>query len=106
VIEVGGAGTLERSLAAVAFGGRISLIGVLTGFEGRINPWPIVARSVTMQGIYVGSTDMFERMVTFIESHPVRPVIDRTFPFEAAPDAFRYLESGAHFGKIVITVGG
>ena len=104
VIEVGGAGTLERSLASVKFGGRISLIGILTGFEGRINPWPIVARSVTVQGIYVGSTEMFERMNVAVAEAGMRPVIDRVFEFAKAPDAFAHLESGNHFGKVVIAL--
>ena len=104
VIEVGGAGTLEKSLASVRFGGRISLIGVLSGFDGLVNPWPIVARSVTVQGIYVGSTEMFERMNAAISSPHLRPVIDRVFPFADARDAFAHLESGRHFGKVVISV--
>jgi NADPH:quinone reductase-like Zn-dependent oxidoreductase len=104
VIEVGGAGTLEKSLAAVKFGGRISLIGVLTGFDGRINPWPIVARSVTVQGIYVGSMAMFARMIADIEASSIRPVIDSCFTFDRAREAFAHFESGSHFGKVVITV--
>ncbi|MGI8604574.1 MAG: zinc-dependent alcohol dehydrogenase family protein [Verrucomicrobiales bacterium] len=104
VIEVGGAGTLARSLAAVRFGGRISLIGVLTGFEGHINPWPIVARSVTAQGIYVGSTEMFDRMNAAIAATRLRPVIDRIFAFADSREAFAQLESGNHFGKIVIAI--
>ena len=104
VVEVGGAGTLEKSLAAVKFGGRVSLIGVLTGFEGRVNPWPIVARSVTVQGIYVGSAAMFERMNATVAKSSLRPVIDATFPFSDVREAFAHLESGSHFGKVVIEV--
>lgn len=104
VIEVGGAGTLEKSLASVCFGGRISLMGVLSGFEGKVNPWPIVARSVAVQGIYVGSTRMFEAMNRFVVSHTLRPVIDRVFPFDQAREAFAHLESGRHFGKVVIAL--
>ncbi len=102
VVEVGGAGTLEKSLAAVAFGGRISLIGVLTGFEGAVNPWPVVARSVAVQGIYVGSADMFRRMARAIDATGLRPVIDRVFPFEEAPAAFTHMAEGRHFGKVVV----
>ncbi len=102
VIEVGGAGTLQKSLDAVRFGGRVSLIGVLTGFEGLINPWPVIARSVTLQGIYVGSREHFEAMNKAISLHKMKPVIDRVFAFEDAQLAFEHMAAGAHFGKVVI----
>lgn len=105
VVEVGGAGTLPQSLKAVRTGGRISLIGVLTGASGEINPRPIVMKKICMQGIFVGSREMFESMNRAISLHSLRPVIDRVFPFEEAGDALRYMESGAHFGKICISLG-
>lgn len=104
IIEVGGSGTLQKSLDAISFGGRISLIGVLSGFEGLINPWPVVARSVTLQGIYVGSREMFEAMNTFLSEHQMKPVIDRTFAFSQAREAFQLMAAGGHFGKIVVRV--
>lgn len=104
VVEVGGAGTLPRSLRAVRMGGRISLIGVLTGATGEVNPLPAVMKGVRVQGILVGSREMFERMNRAIALHRLRPVIDRLFPFAEAREALRYMESGQHFGKIVITL--
>lgn len=104
VIEVGGAGTLQKSLDAVRYGGRISLIGVLTGFEGMVNPWPVIARSVTLQGIYVGSRELFEDMARALSQNAIKPVIDRVFAFDEAPTAFEHMASGSHFGKIVIRV--
>jgi NADPH:quinone reductase-like Zn-dependent oxidoreductase len=104
VVEVGGAGTLPRSLRAVRVGGHVSLIGVLSG-GGEVNPIPILMRSVRVQGIYVGSRAMFEAMNRAIALHRLRPVIDRVFPFEQAVDALRHMESGAHFGKIVLRIG-
>lgn len=106
VIEVGGAGTLARSLRAVRVGGRISLIGVVAGGTSEINPVPILMKSVTVQGIYVGSREMFEAMNRAIALHQLTPIIDQVFPFEAAPDAYRHLQGATHFGKIVIRVGG
>jgi NADPH:quinone reductase-like Zn-dependent oxidoreductase len=103
VIEVGGAGTLAQSLRAVRTGGHVALIGVLSGY-GQFNPLPILMKSVRVQGIYVGSREMFEAMNRAIALHRLKPVVDRVFPFEQAADAFRYLESAAHFGKIVIRV--
>jgi NADPH:quinone reductase-like Zn-dependent oxidoreductase len=103
VIEVGGAGTLAKSLRAVKLGGRISLIGLLAG-GAQIDPMPMLLKSITLQGIFVGSREMFEEMNRAMEINGVHPVIDRVFPFEQARDAYRYLESGAHFGKVCIAV--
>ncbi len=103
VVEVGGAGTLPHSLKAVRTGGRISLIGVLTG-AGEMNPLPILMKKIRVQGILVGSREMFESMNRAISMHRLMPVIDRVFPFGEAGDALRYMESGAHFGKICISV--
>ncbi len=102
VVEVGGAGTLGRSLKAVRPGGHISLIGVLAGGAGEVNPLPAVMKGVRIQGIFVGSREMFEAMNRAIELHTIRPAVDRVFPFDEAPDAYRHMQSGAHFGKVVI----
>jgi NADPH:quinone reductase-like Zn-dependent oxidoreductase len=104
VIELGGAGTLQKSLDAVRYGGRVSVIGVLTGFEGTVNPWPIIACSLTVQGIYVGNREHMEAMLRAIELHKLQPVIDRVFGFTEAPAAFEHMAAAAHFGKIVIEV--
>jgi len=100
VVEVGGAGTLPQSLEAVRVGGRISLIGVLTG--GTFNPIPVVMKGIDVQGIYVGSRVMFEAMNDAIAVNNLKPVIDRVFPFAELPQALQHMESGAHFGKIVL----
>ncbi len=105
VVEVGGAGTLAQSLRAVRLGGRISLIGVLSGGAGPISLFPVLMKNVRVQGIFVGSGEMFEAMNRAIAAHQLRPVVDRVFPFDQAADAFRHLESGSHFGKVVVRVG-
>jgi NADPH:quinone reductase-like Zn-dependent oxidoreductase len=102
VIEVGGPGTLGRSMNAVRVGGRISVIGLLTGADGMVNPMPILGKQIQVQGIFVGSRDMFEAMNRALTLHQLHPVIDRVFGFDEARQALRYLESGAHFGKVVI----
>jgi NADPH:quinone reductase-like Zn-dependent oxidoreductase len=105
IIEVGGPGTLGKSLNCVAPGGQIHLIGVLSGFgPPEASLFPMLGRNATMNGIYVGSRDDFEAMNRFFAEKRIVPVIDRVFPFAEAPAALRYLESGAHFGKVVITV--
>ena len=102
VVEVGGAGTLPRSVEATRMGGQVHLIGVLTG--GEINPTPVLRRNVILRGIYVGSRQMFEAMNQAISLHAIRPVIDRVFPFAEAREAYRYLTSQVHVGKVVIQI--
>jgi NADPH:quinone reductase-like Zn-dependent oxidoreductase len=104
VVEVGGAGTLAQSMKATRLGGQISLIGVLAGQQGEVNPLPAVMRNQRIQGIYVGSRQLFLAMNRAIELHAIRPVIDRVFPFSEARAACHYLQSGAHFGKVVIEI--
>ncbi len=104
IIELGGAGTLGKSLRAVRRGGRISLIGVLAG-GGTVDPVAILMKSVQIQGIFVGSREMFEDMNRAIAFHRVKPVVDRIFAFDEAPAAYRYLESQSHFGKVVVSFG-
>jgi NADPH:quinone reductase-like Zn-dependent oxidoreductase len=106
VVEVGGAGTLAQSLRAVRLGGRVSLIGVLSGGGGQLSLFPILMKNVRIQGIYVGSREMFEAMNRAVAEHDLRPVVDRVFAFAEAVEAFRYLESGSHFGKVCIRVAG
>lgn len=101
VIEVGGAGTLGKSLNSVRVGGHVALIGVLAG-GGDFDPRGILMKSVRLQGIYVGSREMFEELNRAIEANGLKPVIDKTFAFAEAREALRYMESGSHFGKIVI----
>jgi NADPH:quinone reductase-like Zn-dependent oxidoreductase len=104
IVEVGGAGTLGKSLRAVRIGGYIALIGVLSGANAEVNPMPVLMKSIRVQGIFVGSRAMFEAMNRAIVASQLRPVVDRVFEFEQAPQALKYLESGAHFGKIVIQI--
>jgi NADPH:quinone reductase-like Zn-dependent oxidoreductase len=104
IIEVGGPGTLARSMNAVRVGGRISIIGLLTGAQGVVSPMPVLGKQIQMQGVYVGSRDMFDAMNRAISLHQLRPVVDRVFAFSEAREAMRYLQSGAHFGKVVIRV--
>jgi NADPH:quinone reductase-like Zn-dependent oxidoreductase len=103
VIEVGGAGTLPRSLKAVRTGGTISLIGALA--EGAdVNPIPILMRHLRVNGIFVGSRAMFENMLRAITVRQLRPVIDRVFGFDELHEALRYMASAKHVGKICVQV--
>lgn len=84
--------------------GTISQIGVLTGVAKDLNIAPVLMKHIRLQGIYVGSRAMFEDMSRAIEVNQLVPVVDKAFPFEAAAEALRYMESGAHFGKILVRV--
>lgn len=99
-VEVGGAGTLPRSILATRVAGSIGLIGVLTG--GQIDPVGIMRKSIKLQGIYVGSRNMFLAMNRAIALHGLKPVIDKSFAFEDARSAYKTMEAAGHFGKIVI----
>lgn len=103
VVEVGGPGTLEKSMNAVRPGGIIAVIGAVSG-AGQVNPRPINRKSLRLHGIHVGSREMFAAMNRAIETAKLRPVIDRIFPFHETKQAYAYQASGAHFGKIVIDI--
>ena len=102
VVENGGIGTLTQSLAAVRAGGTVALLGALTGLAGELNIAPIMMRRLRLCGILVDSRAAFEAMVAFLADHRVEPVIDARFRFDELGDALRHLQSGAHFGKIVV----
>lgn len=104
VVELGGAGTLPKSLRAVKTGGTVAMIGVLTGPGAGVDPAQILFAGIRLQGVFVGSRAMFESMLRAIEFHAIKPTIDRVFPFDQAVDALRHLESGTHFGKVVIAI--
>lgn len=103
VLEVGGAGTLERSVRAVRTGGHVALIGVLAGGTA-FNPIQVLMKAVRVQGVFVGSRAHFEALNAVLTRDTLRPVIDRTFPLAEGAAALRHMESGAHFGKLVLTV--
>jgi len=109
VFECGGAQTLRRSLACVAFGGLVACIGHLSGKEDgpgdRTNVNLLaLRRNATLKGLLNGPRDRFEEMCGFYTTHQVRPPVDRVFAFEEAKDALKYLFGGRHFGKVVVRV--
>jgi NADPH:quinone reductase-like Zn-dependent oxidoreductase len=103
VVEVGGPGSLARSIAAIRYCGHISVVGNLAG-KTMIDPGALFAKRASMCGIQVGSRDMFEAMNRAFEVAKLEPLIDRVFDFAEARAAYEYLASGKHFGKVVIRV--
>lgn len=104
VIEVVGGENLNRSLRAVRVSGTISFIGLLAGLDAPINTYQFVTRNVRIHGIETGSRAMFEDMNRFIEYHALRPVLDKVYPFSDFPTALSHIESGRHFGKVIVTM--
>jgi len=102
VVEVGGPGTLAQSIKSVRVGGHIALIGVLTGREGEVPTMELMAKQARIQGLIVGSRRLQQEYITALEQNNIRPIIDQSFKLEQLADAFRFQESGNHFGKIVI----
>ena len=105
VVEVGGPGTLSRSILATRQGGEIGMIGALTT-GGDINPVTPMRKQMILRGIYVGSRQMFEAMNRTITAHEMEPVIDKVFEFEHAAEAYRHQTSQTHLGKVVIRIAG
>ncbi|KAF7548675.1 hypothetical protein G7Z17_g6903 [Cylindrodendrum hubeiense] len=112
IFETGGARTLRKSFECVSFGGLINCVGYLSGKEDEDAPGAkqlninvlALRRNVTLRGILNGPKDRFEEMVRFYEQHKIRPVVSRVFKMDEAGDAFTFLYSGAHFGKVVVKV--
>lgn len=104
VLEVGGQGTVNRSVASASMGGSVAIIGGVSGFGGEVNPATLLATAKRMVGIFVGSSKMLEDVMRFAATTDIKPVVDRVFTFDQAKEAYRYMESGSHFGKVVIAV--
>lgn len=106
VVEVGGQGTIARSLSAVRPAGQVHVIGVLSGTGSDAGPGmdvrSVLSKSVHVNGIYVGSRAMFGRMNAAIAANRLKPVVDRVFPLAQAREAFEHMRSGEHFGKVVL----
>ncbi len=101
-LEVGGKQTLPKTLASLAPGGHVALIGGLTEFGGDIPSYALMGRNATASGLYVGSRADFEALVDFLDKHHFKPALDKVFEFADAPAAFDYMDSGSLFGKVVI----
>jgi NADPH:quinone reductase-like Zn-dependent oxidoreductase len=103
VVEVGGGGTLARSINSVRVGGHIALIGALEA-AGEFSYLPIFMKQIRLHGIFTGSRAMFEDMNRAITQAKLMPVVDKVFEFEQVCEALKHMESGSHFGKIVVRI--
>jgi len=104
VIEVGGVESRDRALSALAVGGHMALVGNLSGAPGPLETRGFSSRDIRLSSFFVGSRADFEEMNRFMAGHRIRPIIDRTFDFEEAPQAFDFMENGDFMGKVVIRI--
>jgi NADPH:quinone reductase-like Zn-dependent oxidoreductase len=104
VVEVGGPGTLERSLRSCSIGAHVAAVGFVDGVAGTFSPLALLGRGIVLEGVAVGSRRDFENLLSLAQQQELRPVVDRTFGFESAPDAYHHLQSRAHVGKVLVTV--
>jgi NADPH:quinone reductase-like Zn-dependent oxidoreductase len=104
VIDTGGVGTLPHSYVAVGPGGTVSVIGVMTRPEGDLSPYPLMMKFAMVRGVFVGAREHFEGLMRAVAVNRMKPVVDTTFDFDDALDAFKALKAAQHFGKIVIKI--
>lgn len=103
VVDSAGPGTMAQTMAALRRGGEIAMVGVIA--QGTIDPLAILVGGLLVRGIMVGSRQHFEQLASALETHGIEPVIDHSFPFEQAAEAFDHLRKAGHLGKIVIELG-
>ena len=107
VLEVGGQGTLTRSIASTAMDGTVAIIGGVSGFGATaVSPRELISGAKRLAGVFVGSRRMFEDLNRVVVHSQIKPVVDRVFAFDEAAEAFQHLRDGKHFGKLVISVAG
>ncbi len=106
VVDLGGPGTLPHSYQAVGTGGEIAMIGVITRPEGDLSPLPLMPKSATLRGIFVGGGTLFEELNRAVEVNSIEPVIDSVFEFDDSREAYEYLRAARHMGKVVIRIAG
>jgi len=102
VIDVGGKDTLAQSVNSLAFGGALSIVGGLSGYDGQIPSLGLLMKNARARGIFVGSRSDYQRMAKFIAEHRLHPVIDRVFTLEQSEGALQYLAAGNFVGKVVL----
>jgi NADPH:quinone reductase-like Zn-dependent oxidoreductase len=106
VVEVGGTDTFQQSIEAARVGGKILVIGVLSGFAQQVTFPSLFSKNLHVIGLSVGSRKMFENMASAIGHNRIKPVVDKMFDFAEAPDALRYMQNAGHFGKIAMEFSG
>ncbi len=105
VVEVGGPGTIQRSVASTIVGGHVAIVGFAGGAEGVLNPLALMGKGIILEGIAVGSRRHFSDSLQLTRLAGLRPVLDEVFPFEDAHRAYQHLLERRHVGKVIIRIG-
>jgi len=104
IVEVGGPDTIPKSIKAVRHAGQVNIIGFVGGGNNGIPIIAAIHKAITFRGILIGSVKQFEDMNRLFVARQIRPVVDKVFSFEEVIEAYAYLESQLHVGKVVIRV--
>jgi NADPH:quinone reductase-like Zn-dependent oxidoreductase len=102
VVDVGGKETLEQSVKSLAYGGMLSIVGGLSGYDGAISSLGLLNKTASARGVYVGSRADYQRMGAFIDQHHLHPVIDKVFPLDQFDAALQHLRTGNPVGRVVL----
>lgn len=104
MVEVVGGNNVDRSLSALASNGVVSQIGVIDGLKGEIEISKLMPKEAIVQGVQVGSREMFLRMNQAISDNQLHPIIHKIYPSSAIKQGLTELEQGNHYGKICISL--
>jgi NADPH:quinone reductase-like Zn-dependent oxidoreductase len=104
VVDVGGKETLEQSVKSLAYGGMLSIVGGLSGYDGSISSVGLLNKTASARGVYVGSRADYQRMSAFIDQHRLHPVIDKVFTLDEFAAALQHLRTGNPVGRVVLKV--
>ncbi len=104
VVDVVGGDTLAQSVRICAYGGRVAVIGILSGTDTTLQIRDLLTHQVQVKGMFMESTEELRALMRAVEAAKLKPAVDKTFSFEQAQDAYRYLESQKHIGKVVINI--
>lgn len=102
VLEIGGTGTMENSLAAIRHGGHVAIIGYVAGVDMGITVFPLIIKCAHLHGIATGNRDNYLAMMQFMQEHNIKPQLQADYGFSDAARALEAIEKIAPFGKVVI----
>ena len=99
-----GTATWDDSLASLAASGRLVTCGATTGYDAKVDLRFLFTRQLSLLGSYMGTKNDLRTLMKLVAGGRLKPIVDRVFPLAQTAAAHAYLESGAQFGKVVLTV--